>query len=165
MTCSNVTESQHPLENSLIAPFATAVALVFRTMVGVEVTCDPPRVKAEHSSSHDICGIIGISGELNGSFVIGMEAHSAERLVERFAGAKLARESADFADAVGEIANMIAGAAKRDLGATASISTPSVVLGNRCSIASPKNAPCFVFGCRSLLGNFVVEVCIRRNVP
>jgi len=67
----------------------------------------------------------------------------------------------DFADAIGELANMIAGSAKKDLGHTASISVPNVVIGGGHIIARLSEVPCLVIPCRTPVGNFAVEVNIK----
>ena len=71
------------------------------------------------------------------------------------------QESPQFADAVGELANMIAGSAKSKLGFNANISVPSVVMGDHCHIATLSDMPCIVIPCTSALGDFAVEVCIK----
>ncbi len=71
--------------------------------------------------------------------------------------------SADFADAVGELGNMVAGAAKKELGYQASIGIPSVIVGTGHHIARLKDVPCLVVPCESEHGTFAVEVSIRRT--
>ncbi len=71
----------------------------------------------------------------------------------------------DFADAVGELANMIAGGAKRHLGNLASITVPSVVIGSGHVIARLTDVPCIVIPCQTDAGSFAVEVSIKQIKP
>lgn len=84
-------------------------------------------------------------------------------LVARFAGAEFAPDSADFADAVGELTNMIAGTAKSTLGEAAGISTPLVILGANHSVPPLRDLPCLVIPCRCEYGDFSIELNIKRH--
>jgi chemotaxis protein CheX len=87
-------------------------------------------------------------------------------LVKAFAGSEFPLESPDFADAIGELANMIAGGAKKDLGAAASITCPNVIIGKGHHIARLSGVPCLVIPCSTPVGDFAVEVCIKQlNAP
>ena len=147
----------------LIMPFMNAVRDVLQTMAHVQTTVQKPYLKTDASASYQVCGIIGFSGQVTGSVVLSFSDSAAEKIVEAFAGAKFARTEPDFADAVGELANMIAGSAKQHLGGLASISVPSVVIGEKYVVASMHNIPCVVIPCTTAFGSFAVEVCIRKN--
>jgi chemotaxis protein CheX len=147
----------------LIVPFVNSVRQVFSTMVSVPTTVKPPHLKANPGPSYDVSGIIGFSGEVVGSVVVSFERSAAIKLVAAFAGMEIAPESPDFADAIGELANMIAGSAKKDLGATASISVPSVIIGAGHTVARLSDVPCVVIPCTTPVGNFAVEVNVRTS--
>jgi chemotaxis protein CheX len=149
--------------SKLIMPFMAAVRDVFQKMAGVKTTIGKPFLKTEAGPSYEVCGIIGFSGEITGSVVLSLSDTAAEKLVEAFAGVSMKRSDADFADAVGELANMVAGSAKKSLGAQASISVPSVVIGKGFIVALTHAYPCLVIPCGSPFGDFAVEVSIKRN--
>lgn len=146
----------------VVVPFTHSVRQVFSRMAGVQTTVGTPHMKTHPVSTYNICGIIGFSGQLTGSVVLSLSDNAGDRLVEAFAGAKLDRQSPDFADAVGELANMVAGCAKQQMGAGTSISLPSVVIGKGYTIASG-SLPCIVIPCSSPMGDFSVEVCIKET--
>jgi chemotaxis protein CheX len=85
----------------------------------------------------------------------------ALKLVEAFAGASLAVTDPDFADAIGEVANMIAGGAKKDLGVQANITCPTVIIGAGHVVARLSDVPCLVVPCATPAGAFAVEVNIK----
>lgn len=146
----------------LIIPFVNSTRKVFSTMVGVQTTVNHPHVKTNPIPSFDISGIIGFSGDILGSVVISFQTQAAVKLVSAFTGMPITADSPDFSDAIGELANMIAGNAKKDLGATASITCPSVVIGANHVIARLRGVPCFVIPCKTSVGDFAVEVNMKQ---
>jgi len=149
----------------LIVPFVNSVRNVFATMVRVKTEILRPIVKGDPTPSYDVSSIIGFTGEITGSVVVSFQMSAAEKLVTAFAGTPITRDSPDFADALGELANMIAGSAKKDLGVTAGITTPSVVMGSGHTIARLKDVPCLLIPCKTEVGDFAVEVSIRQVKP
>ena len=152
------------IQPKLIVPFVNSVRSVFTTMVGVTTTVERPTLKTDPAASYDVSSIIGFSGEVVGSVVLSFQESAALKLATAFAGMELKLNDPDFADAVGELANMVAGSAKKDLGAVASISCPSVVIGSAHSIARLRDVPCVVIPCKTAVGNFAVEVNIKHTV-
>jgi chemotaxis protein CheX len=158
----SVTQVHRGLLNPrMIVPFMNAVREVFQKMARVAVTVSPPHFKSQPESTYGVCGIIGFSGEVSGSVVLSFSDSAAEKLVESFAGFVIKKDSPDFADAVGELANMVAGAAKPHLGGMASISTPSVIIGKGYTVTSTSGTPCVVIPCSCPFGDFCVEVSIK----
>jgi len=130
-------------------------------MLQLEVGVDAPMIKANSTTSFDVTGIIGMSGDVVGSVVLSLPGSTAQGVVERFTGSDVSVESDDFADAIGELVNMIAGGAKAMFAdRSVSISCPSVVLGQNHRIASPKHVPCVVIPCRTDCGELAIEVMI-----
>jgi chemotaxis protein CheX len=151
------------IDAKLVIPFVAAVRDVFQKMTGTETTVEQPHLKQEATPTHSICGIIGFTGNVTGSVVLSLSNAAAEKLVEKFAGFKIEMTSPDFADAIGELANMVAGGAKKRLGEMASISTPSVVIGDGFTVSSMRSTPCLVIPCKCVYGSFAVEVCIKKG--
>ncbi|MGE5607773.1 MAG: chemotaxis protein CheX [Bacillota bacterium] len=146
----------------LIVPFVDAIRGVFSTMVGVPTTVERPHVKTAPAPTYDVSSIIGFSGDVVGSVVVSFQMTAAEKLATAFAGSPIDPASPDFADAIGELANMIAGSAKKHLGALASITVPSVVIGSGHSIARLSDVPCVVIPCKTGVGDFAVEVSVKQ---
>jgi len=150
------------IDPQLIVPFVNAVRSVFATMVGVQTTVERPHVKNNPAPHYDVSGIIGFSGEIAGSVVVSFQSKAALALASAFAGSKLEFNTPDFADAIGELANMIAGGAKKSLGALASISVPNVIIGSGHLIARLSDVPCIVIPCKTPVGDFAIEVNIKQ---
>jgi chemotaxis protein CheX len=149
------------LDPRIIVPFINSVRTVLSTMVGVETTVEKSRLKSSPAPDYDYSGIIGFSGTIVGTVVLSFHRDTAIKIVAAFAGADVEPDTTDFADAIGELANMIAGAAKKDLGGVANITVPSVVMGSGHTISRPSNIPCLVIPCTTSMGSFSVEVSIK----
>jgi chemotaxis protein CheX len=147
----------------LIVHFMQAVQDVLRTMAGVTVNVGPPTRKQDPLPSYDVFGIIGFSGEFVGSMVLSFPEATAAAIVSSFAGAPIAPNTPDFADGVGELANMIAGSAKTAFGGGTAISVPSIIMGRGHTIAHLHDVPCLVIPCRTAAGEFAVEVNIKPS--
>lgn len=145
----------------LIAPFLVSTKTVLSTMANVSATVGPVNLKNDTGVAHDVSAIIGFSGGVVGSMVIGLNKLVALRIVAAFSGSEQPIDSPDFADAIGELANMIAGSAKKDMGVVASISVPTVVIGPAHHTMRLSGIPCVVIPCKTPLGDFEVEVNIK----
>jgi|DewCreStandDraft_4_1066084.scaffolds.fasta_scaffold01114_7 chemotaxis protein CheX len=156
------TQSQPVINPKLIVPFVDSVRSVFSTMVGVATTVLRPHIKSTPAPCYDVSSIIGFSGSVVGMVVVSFQKEAAEKLASVFAGESIDASSPDFADALGELANMIAGSAKKHLGSDANITVPSVVIGPAHSLPRLSNVPCVVIPCKTPVGDFAVEVSIKQ---
>ncbi len=158
------TDKPEPLHVKLVPAFIEAIRSVFQTMAKVKVSILDPHLKTEVREPYDVSGIIGFTGALKGSAILAFPQATAMELVARFAGMRFEPDTADFADAVGELTNMVAGTAKSTLGETAGISTPLVVLGANHSVPPLRDLPCLVIPCRCEFGDFAIELNVKRQV-
>lgn len=145
-----------------INPFLSAVQNVFETMINVPYTLGKPSLKKNQTSSYEISGIIGISGEVTGCVVVSFPEVIALELASELLGEKMEKVNEDCTDAIGEIANMVAGDAKKNFPeSNTTISVPSVVLGVH-TIAFPKGVPIISIPCRTDKGTFAIDVAIKN---
>jgi len=150
-----------------INPFIGAVKNVFKVMLNMDVQFGKPQLKTQEETTHDVSGIIGLSGDVVGAVIVSFPKLSALKIAGIFAGITFAETDEDFTDAIGELANMIAGNAKKDLeGLKIMISTPSVVIGAGHQVKSTKMMPKLILPCSCPAGSFVVEVGMKQvNMP
>jgi chemotaxis protein CheX len=142
-----------------INPFLSAAISVFNTMLGVTLTREEPFVKNTTQPNHEVSGVIGLSGKAKGMVVLSLCREAAINATAVMTGDRPVEINADVADAVGELTNMIAGAAKAQLQhLKMSVSLPSVVTGKAHCIEFPKNTMpiCIPFDCQ--WGSVAVEV-------
>jgi len=80
------------------------------------------------------------------------------------AGVDLTPKDPDFADALGEIANMVAGQAKSNLhGVEITTSLPRVIAAAKLICLSSPSQPILVLPCDSAFGRFTVEISMLFN--
>lgn len=153
------------MDAGLITPFAQSIQNVFSMMLQLPVTAADPVVRTGDSPAHGVSGIIGMSGDVTGSVALSLRTETALAIVELFCGERLDPADPDFADAIGELVNMICGGAKAMFGETrsVSISCPSVIVGEGHGVAMPSDIPCIAIPCSTEFGEFVIEVAIRDN--
>jgi chemotaxis protein CheX len=149
------------MDASYIKPFIGSIQNVFSTMLQLPVTIKEPFVKTGSGTSYDVSGIIGMSGEVTGSVVLSFPQATAQRVVALFTGSDLSSNPTDFADAIGELVNMVSGGAKAGFaGKKVSISCPSVVIGASHVVARQTDAPTIVIPCETDCGHLAIEVTI-----
>ena len=151
------------MDQSLITPFIHSIQNVFTTMLQLPVEIGEPSLKRERTATHDVSGIIGVSGEMVGTIVLSMPIAAAESVVQLFTGETFETNSLDFADAVGELVNMVSGNAKAEFQRKGvSISCPSVVIGSNHVVSTQSGTPCVKIPCATDCGEVVLEVALRE---
>jgi len=142
-----------------INPFIEAVQNLFKTMLNTGITVKKPQLKGKDTPLCDITAIIGFSGDATGSAALCFTNEAAISIAGKFAGADLSLDDPDFADALGELANMVAGSAKAKIqDMSISISLPQVIAGANQRILKSGHNPVLVLPCDSPLGCFSIEV-------
>lgn len=149
------------MDASYIKPFMESTKAVFSTMFMMEVAFGRPH-SVESAARFDVSGIVGMSGDVAGSIVVGLPLDVATSIVARLFGAELAAASDDFSDAIGELVNMISGAAKaRFIDRNVSISCPSVVVGPGHTVRRPRYTQTVSIPCTTSFGAFSIDIAIR----
>jgi len=150
------------MDVKMINPFVHSVKRVFETMVHVKMTVGKPYVKKDNHLPADVSGIIGFSGDAAGAVVVSFSNAVACKAASSFAGIDIDENHADFADAIGELANMVAGNAKKEFtDLNIRISLPSVVIGQQFLVSNSRTAPRIVIPCTCELGDINVEVAME----
>jgi len=145
-----------------INPFLTSLSNLFQTMLQVSFRLGKPFLKKDKDPLYEISAIIGISGNVTGSVVVSLSNTVAFQLASSLIGESVNEPNADCVDALGEIANMIVGGAKKDFpGPQNSISLPSVVIG-RHKVAYPKNVPIISIPCDTNAGRMVIDIALKE---
>jgi chemotaxis protein CheX len=151
------------MDPKYIQPFVVAVQKVFDTMMDVPLSLKKPYLKKGNEVPNEISGIIGLSGNVSGCVVISMSPAIAFRLVSSLLGETVNELDDDCTDAIGEIANMIAGNAKTNFpGNGNSISVPSVVVG-RHKVSYPSGLPIVVIPCQTDVGELMIEIALKEK--
>ncbi len=148
------------MDVTFVNAFVGSVRNVVQTMCSMDVTFGKPFLKTDNEPRSDVSGVIGFSGDATGSLVLDLSFDVATKMATAFAGVDITPEHADFADAVGELCNMIAGNAKKEFGEhmNVSISLPNVITGRNHTVLASRTTKHIVIPCRCPAGTFHVEV-------
>lgn len=133
----NMTEDQ--LTKSLIKD----VQDVFITMVGVEYLLHLPlQIDVTTHFKECLTAMVGLAGTYNGLVSVHIPWPLAISFTSSMLGMEVTEIDDDVNDAMGEIANMVAGSFKQHLskgGSDIQLSTPSVVNGANYNVSSGSN--------------------------
>ena len=127
-------------EEALTKLLISDVNEVFCTMVGLEDLLHIPQV-IDPVSHFDNCvtAMVGLAGEYNGMVSLHTPHKLALSFTSQMLGMEVTEINADVHDALGEIANMIAGSFKHHFskgGSGVKLSTPSVLNGKEYVISA-----------------------------
>ena len=151
------------MKAAYINPFVDAVIRLFQTMMTMTVNIGQPALNKSARPHHDVCGVIDVSGDVHGRVVVSMPEPLATSLASEMLGDSIAQLDADCIDAVGEIANMIAGNAKTDFpGGASAISVPQVVIG-RENVLYPAATPIISIPCETGKGPLQIDVALKTG--
>ncbi len=143
-----------------INPFIKAVTGVFTTMIDQSVRLGTPVLKKNPVASHPISSVITMQGAASGCVVVSFPESVALALASALLDETFETLDADGIDALGEIANMIAGNAKNEFpDDTGTMSVPQVVT-DRTGIAYPPNVPIVSIPCETENGELIIDVAL-----
>jgi len=98
-----------------VNPFLSGVVEVLGTMAGVALEAGKPYLKQQTLAEGDISGVIGLSGDAQGSLAVTFHFGLIQAVMRGMLGDEISAIDDAVRDAVGELTNMISGAARREL--------------------------------------------------
>ena len=149
------------MDAMIINPFLEAAINVLKTMAMVEPRPGKAFLKKDQVAHGDVTGIIGITGDAQGSMSISFSEPCIKAIVQNLFGMPVDSINDEVKDAVGEITNMICGDARRRLeseNVNLQAGTPTVVAGKNHSITHVSNGPRLAIPFDTDQGKFVIEV-------
>lgn len=150
------------MQAKYINPFVKATVALFQDFVGVDVTAGKPYLRKDPNDLEEVSGIIGLAGETVGAVVLSFSRESAIKVVSRMERRTYQALTNDVIDGVGELVNIIAGNAKKDLTEfRVDISLPGIVTGSSYQIHWPEGVPVIAIPFDSEYGHFSVNVSLR----
>jgi len=142
-----------------INPFLRAVSNTFTTMFNCEVRRGAMTLGESGARSYPISGVIGLSGKAVGTVVVNLSEEVALKAASAMLMVELTELDDEVIDAVGEMANMIAGQAKAELEEyELSVSLPSVITGVGHELRFPSDAKPIVVDFDTDFGPLRLEV-------
>jgi chemotaxis protein CheX len=124
-----------------INPFISATVSVFAKLLSCHLKRGEIYIKRSFQPEYQASGVIGLSGKATGTVALTLDRNVALQATDALLGERFEEINAEVADTVGELTNMIAGAAKAQLeDLELNMGLPSVVLGKNHIIQFPSNA-------------------------
>ncbi|MFP5519503.1 MAG: chemotaxis protein CheX [Bdellovibrionia bacterium] len=138
-------ENFNPLfDKRLIAAFVDGVVKVMKTMANTDASVGKPYIEKNFTVKGDIAGMVGmVAPPLKGTLLITYKQDAIVHILENMMGEQYSELNQEVVDAVGEITNMIYGAAKatlNQLGYNFEMAIPSVIRGDFIITRSDKGA-------------------------
>lgn len=150
------------MQAKYINPFVKATVGLFQDFIGISITPQTPYLRTDPNDLEEVSGIIGLAGETAGAVVLSFSRESAIRVVGKMVGHPYQAMTNDVIDGVGELVNIIAGNAKKDLNEfRVDISLPGIVTGKSYQIHWPEGIPVIAIPFDSEYGHFSVNVSLR----
>lgn len=146
-----------------VNPFLGGAVEVLSTMAGIGLDPGKPYIKRGNQAEGDISGIIPVDGEACGSISVTFHFSLIQAVLKGMLGDEVNEIDADVRDAVGELTNMISGAARRRLGEqglSLSAGIPKVLDGSGHQIEHIWGGPVLAIPFSSEYGYMVVEVAL-----
>jgi len=149
------------MDTRFLNPVTESASHALKVMLQMSVTFESPE-GIETGRPQDVSGIVGLSGDVDGSLMIRFPLPVAHALMARLSGDSYAPNQENLADGMSELINMIAGAAKSRLpGMNVTMSGPLIVYGADHTIHLPEGIISASVPCITDAGNFRIDVAIR----
>lgn len=139
---------------------------VFNTMIFLEVSTEGSMTEGKESIFSHFSAMIGLSGDLMAMISIHCDAYIAMDIAGAMLDTEFEDVDADVKDAMGEVANMLAGGLKSrflDEGIDVTLAIPTTVMGKGYSISSPKRSNRIVIPFDLVQGHFFVDMKYSMN--
>ena len=148
-----------------INPFIESTIKTMKMMADVEVNRDNLALKRDLITTYDISAILSLTGQVEGSIILSMPKPLACLVAEKLVMEPYTELDGNVQDAVGELANIIVGDARRALvamGHKTSLSIPNIILGTG-HIISRRRLPCIAIQFRTDHGLFEINVGVKTS--
>jgi chemotaxis protein CheX len=152
--------------NDLLPKFRESLKQTFETMVFLPASCEAPVPIVNGGPMSDLSATIGItSTQFSGLLALAFPVSVAESVFRSMMmmGDGDAVAETELKDAVGELANMVAGGAKAVLqneGMDCALGLPTVIVGARHQLQSPADAAVLLVPVSTAKGQFFMRIAI-----
>ncbi|KJS29971.1 MAG: hypothetical protein VR64_18470 [Desulfatitalea sp. BRH_c12] len=159
--------NRKPLEKEMayLVPFIENTVQVLKTTASLEVAFREVYFSNTFRIFGDISGIIGLSGESEGTVAVTLYWRLARNIIARMMNVQEERINAEYIhDGVGELINVISGSTKKRFKGTPfhfELSLPTVVVGSGHQLGHPEGSSIAVLIFDVDDSAFVLQVCLK----
>lgn len=154
----------HHVDAAYVNPFIEATLDTLKQMADIDCQRTGLSLRTEASTKGFISGVMGLSGAAEGFVAITFNNELARKIVCHMLQIQPGEEKdEDVRDTVGELMNIISGAAKAELVNTAhsfQLSLPTVIVGGPHSVGQIRGVPVIVIEFTAQGDTFEVMVCL-----
>ena len=144
--------------------FIASTQAVFKTMLGWDVEVLATDRVSEFQPGHDVAGIIGFAGCIEGTIVISLDKEVVFAAADIFIGERPTTINSDILDLVGELANMIGGGAKDRINLVGVVlGLPTTVSGSDYRISFKPDVAIETIRFMSPNGPLTVQIAMRSQ--
>ena len=148
------------MDTRFVNPFLNAVIRVLETMAFVKPVPGKPFLKKNRLTIGDITGIIGLTGYARGCIIFSLSTDAAIKIVSSMLGEEYTDLSDDVRDGIGELTNIIAGDARRELAENDLVfeaGIPTIIIGKGHEIESITKEPIIAIPFKIAEAPFLIE--------
>ena len=152
------------MDVKVINPFINATLNVLETMAFVKSEAGKPYLKKDDVARGDVSGVIGITGETNGTIYVTFDESCILKIVSNMFGEEMKEINNEITDAVGELTNIISGQARKELEEIGKVfhgAIPSVITGKNHKLIPMTKGPKIAIPFKTESGNFTVEIALE----
>jgi len=154
-------------EFNFLKPFIDNTVLMLKDMARLDCECNKNNLyfSSDFNIFGDVSGILGLSGEVEGTFIITSYWDLAQLIISKMMG--VSEEDIDSEavhDGMGELINMIGGISKKTFVGTSrhvELSLPTVVIGSGHQIGHPDEVSIVVISFDVGIKSFALQVCFK----
>ncbi len=142
-----------------------ATTEIFETMIMLDISAGDPLKEKINNFKCSVSGVIGLAGSCKGILAIHLPDKVAMAITGSFLGMDVTEVDDDVTDAIGELANMVAGNIKMILdeaGNNVTLSIPSCVHGEEYTMDTVSDSERVVIPFDIESGQFLVELQIKN---
>ena len=152
------------MDVNIINPFISATLNILETMAFVKSEAGKPYLKKDTVAKGDVSGVVGITGETNGTISVTFDELCILKIVSNMFGEEMKEINNEIADAVGELTNMISGQARKELEEIGKLfhgAIPSVITGTNHRLIPMAKGHKIAIPFKVDSGSFTIEVALE----
>jgi chemotaxis protein CheX len=149
------------MDVAIINPFVRSTKRVFADMVRISLSAGRPYLKPKNECFHKLyklSAVIGLNGSARGQVVMSMSEQVCLAIASGLLATQLTKVNADCYDAIAELANMIAGGAKKEISAEKPITLtiPRIILTE--NVQYLRGVPILIIPFDTSAGKLILQV-------
>ncbi len=155
------------MDVKFINPFLYGTVEVLSKMVFIQPVAGKPFAKTNDTACGDVSGIIGMTGDAIGSLAMTFREECIIYIVNKMLGENHTAMNKEVLDAVGELTNMISGAARKLMekeNLTVFAAIPTIIYGKAHTVRHIVKGPSIVIPFQTEKGGFVIDVCLQSQL-